>query len=87
MKSINLTYSGPTSPLPVDIYTVGSAVNVTVSGTGTLQYTTRDPFNTDLMAGSTVWTTVSPGNITMPVTAFRMASGAGSVLIVQQGVI
>lgn len=83
MRPIVITYSGPTSALPIDIYQAKAEFQVTMSGTGTLQYTNNDPFNWELVP--LVWTTVSPGTIQIPLRAFRAASGAGTLLITQFG--
>lgn len=90
MRPIIVNYSGPTSPLPVDIYNVGPFFNVSISGAdafSTLQGTIHDPFDPTEMAKSSSWSTISGGVFTGPWRAFRQSgTGAGTLVIVQQGI-
>ena len=90
MRPMIVTFSGPTSPLPVDIYSIaGPAINLTVSGAdafNTIQATVRDPFDLTEMAKSSSWSTISGGLITTPYRAFRQSgTGQGVLIIVEQG--
>lgn len=84
MRPVVLAFSGPSSPIPTDIYVQGPFYNVSVSGTGALQATNDSPYSPP--ATGFVWNTISPGAITTAYQAFRMASGVGVVTVVQQGI-